>query len=77
MKMPFSILSTDEEWHAFVIGWAEVCCPWPARYRCTKEAEYTPAKEYHYYACGRVVGFLHLMAALLGAIFALTLIFGG
>lgn len=56
MKIPFSFLNTGEEWHAFVIGWAETACPWWARYRCTKAAEYTPEREYHYYVFGRVIG---------------------
>ena len=59
--MPFSFMNTPEEWHAFVIGWAESSCPWWARYRCTKAAEYTPEKEYHYYVFGRVIGFLTLI----------------
>lgn len=63
---PFSFLSTSEEWHAFVIGWAEISCPWWARYRVTKEAEYTPAREYHYYAFGRVIGFECLVLAVIG-----------
>lgn len=63
---PWSFLNTSEEWHAFVIGWAETTCPWWARYRVTKEAEYTPAKEYHYYAFGRVMGLLTLLAMIIG-----------
>ena len=57
----FSFMNTPEEWHAFVLGWAETACPWWARYRITKQAEYTPRKEYHYYAFGRVIGFLTLI----------------
>jgi len=58
---PWSFINSPEEWHAFIIGWAEVACPWWARYRCTKAAEYTPEKEYHYYLTGRVVGFVMLV----------------
>ena len=68
MKIPWSFCNTPEEYHALVIGWAEAACPWPARYRCTKEAEYTPTKEYHYYAFGRVLGFLTLVGILAGAL---------
>lgn len=55
---PFSILSTPEEVHAFIIGWAETACPWRARYKLIKEeAEYGVWKEAHYYLVGRVAGF--------------------
>lgn len=64
--MPFSFMNTPEEWHAFVLGWAETACPWWARYRCTKQAEYTPRQEYHYYAFGRVLGFITLVLVATG-----------
>ena len=49
---------SSEEFHAFVIGTAEMLCPIPARYRLTKKAEFGVKKEYHYYVWGRVAGFL-------------------
>lgn len=71
---PWSFLNSSEEWHAFVIGWAETACPWWARYRCTKKAEYTPTREYHYYAFGRVVGFIELLLLLTGFVALMSVI---
>ena len=72
--MPWSLLNTDEEWHAFVIGWAETACPWPARYRITSKAEFTYEKEYHYYLAGRVCGFVTLIVTLLAFSVCLALV---
>lgn len=62
---PWSFLSTSEEWHAYIIGWAETACPWWARYKVTKEAEYGVGKEHHYYLFGRVMGLLTLLAIII------------
>ena len=45
---PSTFLSTHEEWHAFVIGFCEVLCPWPPRHSINSE--------YHYYVFGRAMG---------------------
>jgi len=43
-------MDTPEEFHAFVIGFFEVLCPWPPRYTLPA-APYST--EYHYYLFGR------------------------
>lgn len=62
---PWSFLSTSEEWHACVIGWAETACPWWARYKVTKKAEYGVWHEAHYYLFGRVIGMVTCITILL------------
>jgi hypothetical protein len=52
--VPKELLSTPEEWHAFVIGFFEILCPWPARYKMS--ADYYKDvidNEHHYYLAGR------------------------
>ncbi|GAI03670.1 unnamed protein product, partial [marine sediment metagenome] len=44
---------SSEEWHSFLIGLFEVLCPWPARYRITRQSDFKPFKEHHYYLGGR------------------------
>jgi len=56
---------SSEEWHSFLIGLFEVLCPWPARYRITRQSDFKPFKEHHYYLGGRVAGFLLLLLLLL------------
>ena len=51
---PSTFLSTHEEWHAFVIGFCEVLCPWPPRCHC--ERSEAISAEYHYYMFGRALG---------------------
>lgn len=52
-----TFLSTYVEWHAFVIGFCEVLCPWPPRHRSMhKELRKQIASEYHYYMFGRGIG---------------------
>jgi len=54
---PSTFLSTHEEWHAFVIGFCEVLCPWPPRHKSIhKELRKQIASEYHYYMFGRAIG---------------------
>lgn len=55
---PSTFLSTTEEWHAFVIGFCEVLCPWPARHKISQQNETDIADEYHYYMWGRALGIL-------------------
>jgi len=50
-------LDTHQEWHAFVIGFCEVICPWPPRHKSMhKELRKQIAFEYHYYMFGRAIG---------------------
>lgn len=49
-----TFLSTYDEWHAFVIGFCEVLCPWPPR--CHYERSEAISAEYHYYLFGRAIG---------------------
>jgi len=54
-----SIMNTDEERHAWFMGFCEMACPWPARYRVTNKSEYGTAKEHHYYLWGRTIGLVY------------------
>ena len=57
-----TFLSTGEEWHAFVIGFFEILCPWKPRYYIiTQETADTIGNEYHYYLAGRGAGFVTLI----------------
>jgi len=47
-----SSMSTEER-HSFSIGLFQTLCPWPARYRITRQAEFKPHKEQHYYLAGK------------------------
>jgi len=49
-----TFLSTSAEWHAFVIGFCEVLCPWPPKWHC--ERSEAISSEYHYYQFGRAIG---------------------
>jgi len=61
---PRTLLSTPEEWHALVIGFFEVLCPWPAQYMVLP-AETSPVTgEEHYYLAGRGLGFIALLLIL-------------
>ena len=56
------LLNTPEEWHALVIGAAEVVCPWPPLHRIlTWQYADNLRKEYHYYVTGRALGFFILI----------------
>jgi len=61
-----TLLSTPEEWHAFLIGFFEVLCPWPSRYHLTMKSMGELLKEYHYYVTGRGLGFIALLLILIG-----------
>jgi len=45
------LFSTGEEWHAFLIGFFEVLCPWPPRHSTNSINPIN--SEYHYYLAGR------------------------
>ena len=52
-----TFLSTGEEWHASVIGFCEILCPWPPRRNIiTQQDVNAPQEEYHYYVFGRAMG---------------------
>jgi len=59
-----TLFDTYEEWHAFIIGFCEVLCPWPASFKINRSVKKSLAPEYHYYAAGRGCG----LVALLGVI---------
>ena len=54
---PNNFLDTYQEWHALVIGFCEVVCPWP-RYQPSVENKKDIEDEYHYYMWGRSLGIL-------------------
>jgi len=54
------------EIHAFIIGFSEVLCPWPSRYRIAKEQWDELIKEFPYYTAGRGAGFIALLLVLAG-----------
>lgn len=48
---------TDEERHSLMLGVLEILCPFRPRYKMDfKKAEFTTAREYHYYLGGRALG---------------------
>jgi len=62
---PKTFLSTPEEWHALVIGFFEVLCPWPPEL-LRKLNNSSPIKgEEHYYLAGRGLGFPTLLLVLI------------
>ncbi len=60
-----TFLNTPEEWHAFVIGFFEVLCPWPPRTQQTPQTQQALNSEYHYYLTGRGAGFIALLCVIL------------
>jgi hypothetical protein len=54
MKINFrTFLDTADEWHAFVIGWSEVICPWKPHFPMPIDHHNPLVSEYHYYIAGR------------------------
>jgi hypothetical protein len=53
---PNNFMDVYQEWHAFVEGFCEVLCPWPARHQLTGELLTDLNGEHHYYVFGRVIG---------------------
>lgn len=51
-----NLMDTYQEWHAFVEGFCEVLCPWPARHQLTGELLKDLDGEHHYYVSGRALG---------------------
>ena len=65
-RMGKDTFSTWEEVHAFLIGFFEVLCPWPARVWISGERLNELLAEYHYYMVGRGLGFVILLFILIG-----------
>lgn len=61
-----TLLSTPEEWHALVIGFFEVLCPWKPKLLICASYRKQLKGEYHYYMTGRGIGFPVLLLILLG-----------
>ena len=53
--------STSGEWHAFLIGFFEVLCPWPPKIP-VPSPQSPVSTEYHYYLGGRASGVLAWLA---------------
>jgi hypothetical protein len=53
---PSTFLDCYQEWHAFVEGFCEVLCPWPARYQLSEELLNDLKGDHHYYMFGRAIG---------------------
>jgi len=51
-----AFMDVYQEWHAFVEGFCEVLCPWPARYNNADSCPDCLKGEYHYYMFGRAIG---------------------
>lgn len=60
-----TFLSTPKEWHALVIGFCEVLCPWRPRYHHSTSLPECIKGEYHYYVTGRALGFVAFVILLL------------
>jgi len=56
------LFSTGEEWHAFLIGFFEVLCPWPARQPMKEDYFFRIENEHHYYLGGRASGVIAWIA---------------
>jgi len=63
---PRTLLSTPQEWHAFLIGFFEVLCPWKAYYKDNLPVPSPLQGEEHYYLGGRALGFITLLLILIG-----------
>lgn len=56
-----NFLDTHQEWHAMVEGFSESFCFWRAHHEPSPELLKELQAEHHYYAVGRVVGFILLV----------------
>ena len=61
-----TLTPTPGERHAFLIGYFESICPWPAARPICKTSKKEIEGEYHYYVGGRFVGFIFLLFILFG-----------
>jgi len=51
-----AFLDCYQEWHAFLEGFCEVLCPWPARHQPSGQLLSELREEHHYYMSGRALG---------------------
>lgn len=56
------LFSTSGEWHAFLIGFFEVLCPWPERHPMKEDYFFLIEDEHHYYLGGRAIAVLAWIA---------------
>jgi hypothetical protein len=57
------LLNCYREWHALVIGFCEVLCPWPPHFKlASQDLTNQVADEYHYYLFGRAFGVITWLA---------------
>lgn len=67
---------TAEEQHAFLIGVYEMLCPFKPRYKMQlDQAEYTTAREYHYYLGGRALALPFVLIEAAGLVKLFSLVF--
>ena len=68
---PSAFLDVYQEWHAFVEGFCEVLCPWPARHEPSGELLDELRSEHHYYVFGRALGVIAwlVIAMIIKAVF--------
>jgi hypothetical protein len=64
-KWLYTFLNTPQEWHTFVEGFCETFCFWRANYDPSEGLLEALKSEHHYYAFGRVVGFISLVGFIL------------
>jgi len=60
--VPKELFSTGEEWHAFLVGFFEVLCPWRERHPMKEDYFFHIEDEHHYYLGGRASGVLAWIA---------------
>ena len=51
-----AFMDVCEEWHAFVEGFCEVLCPWPAKHKLSGALLNGLKGDHHYYMFGRAMG---------------------
>ena len=67
----WTLLNNWDEWHAFVVGFCECFPPWKPFWEASSSYKEQLADEYHYYAAGRVVGFVILLAIIIAVVYLL------
>jgi len=68
--MKWEFMNNWDEWHAFVIGWCEVICPWHSRFPMPIDYHNPMIEEFHYYLVGRAFG----VATWVGIIYLIKLL---
>jgi len=66
-----AFLDCYQEWHAFVEGFFEALCPWPARHQLSGELLTDLRGDHHYYMFGRAMGVIAwlIIAIIIKAVF--------